>query len=132
MRRVNHRGLHLFGQQAPFLLVARRQKQASCGNLSTLRVETSAFRGERGKVRNRRDLVAGGCLGERPLTTHCGRFPHDKDGPQSTNAVVEPCRQAGRAGRHPRLPMISYGSTILTGPQMAKTRRLFRREEVIE
>jgi hypothetical protein len=69
MRRVNHRGLHLFGQQVPFLLVARRQKQASCGNLSALGVETSAFRDERGTVRNRRDLVAGNCLGERPLTT---------------------------------------------------------------
>jgi hypothetical protein len=27
-------------------------------------------------------------------------------------AVVEPCRHAGRAGRHPRLPVVSYGLTV--------------------
>ena len=27
-------------------------------------------------------------------------------------AVVEPCRQASRASRHPRLPMVGYGSTV--------------------
>jgi hypothetical protein len=34
------------------------------------------------------------------------------EGGSRPKAVIEPCRQAGRKGRHPKLPVVGYGSTV--------------------
>ena len=47
-------------------------------------------------------------------------------------AVVEPSRQAGRAVRHPRLPVVGCGSTVGSGHRWRKSDNSLVLPEVIE
>jgi hypothetical protein len=55
--------------------------------------------------------------GIHPLLPIADRMPMDRSRPK---AVLEPCGQAGRPGRHPRVPHDRLQFNRLTGPRMGE------------
>jgi hypothetical protein len=58
--------------------------------------------------------------------------PSPRNGEVRTKTGVEPCRHVGRAGRHPRLPVVSYGLTVWPGHGWRKSDDSLVADDVIE